>query len=99
MKKIALGLILVLLWGGNAFAECVQGNCTNGKGTLTYVDGSVYVGEFKDNKIHGQGVFTSKSGSRYQGEYKHGKMDGQGTYTYPNGKKITGTWVDDSPVQ
>jgi len=59
----------------------------------------VYIGEFKDNKIHGQGVFTSKSGSRYQGEYKHGKMDGQGTYTYPNGKKITGTWVNDSPVQ
>ena len=46
MKRIALGLILALLWGGNAFAECVQGNCENGQGTRIFPIGDKYVGEF-----------------------------------------------------
>ena len=51
MKPLLTFLTLFLMLGVNAYAACIQGNCTNGKGTLTYVDGSVYVGEFKDNKI------------------------------------------------
>jgi hypothetical protein len=31
MRKIVLGLVLALLWGANAYAECVQGNCVNGQ--------------------------------------------------------------------
>ena len=58
MKKIVLGLVLALLLSGNAYAECIQGNCVNGQGTLTFSDGSKYVGEFKEGKSHGQGTRT-----------------------------------------
>ena len=37
----------------------VYKNWTNCEGTLTYNDGSKYVGEFKDGKPHGQGTATS----------------------------------------
>ena len=44
----------------------------HGQGTVTYPDGSKYVGEFKDGVYHGQGTFTSPDGSKYYSEYKDG---------------------------
>lgn len=29
----------------------------NGKGQLTFVDGAVYKGMFKDNEMHGYGIY------------------------------------------
>ena len=48
----------------------------NGLGSLTYPDGSKYVGEWKDDKYHGQGTWFGKGewkGQKYVGEYKDGK--------------------------
>ena len=45
-------------------------------GTLTYKDGSKYVGEFKDGKFSGQGTFTYKDGTTYFGEFIEGKSNG-----------------------
>jgi hypothetical protein len=56
MKKLIFTIVLCLLLGGNAYAECVQGNCRDGKGTFTFASGSKYVGEHKDGKHHGQGT-------------------------------------------
>jgi len=94
MKKIVLGLILALLWGGNAYAECIQGNCVNGLGTYIWPSGHTYVGEWKDGKKHGQGTFTDVSEDKYVGEWKDGKRDGQGTATRANGYKYVGQWKD-----
>ena len=58
MKKLISILVLGLLLGGNAYAECVQGNCVNGQGTFTFPNGAKHVGEFKEGKSHGQGART-----------------------------------------
>ena len=73
MQKIVLGLVLALLLSGNAYAECVQGNCKNGQGTATRANGDKYVGELKNTKRHGQGTLTYANGDKYVGEWKDGK--------------------------
>ena len=45
----------------------------HGQGTLTYLNGEKYVGEFEDGKKHGQGTYTFSDGRKYVGEFKDGK--------------------------
>lgn len=42
------------------------------KGVVTYSDGSVYRGQWKDGEKHGFGNYTYNSGSRYVGDYREG---------------------------
>ena len=52
------------------------------EGTVTYSDGTKYVGEFKDDKRHGQGTYTTAGEDlKYVGEWKDEKEHGPGTYT------------------
>jgi hypothetical protein len=104
MKKILSIIILSLLIGGNAYAECIKGDCTNGNGTFIHkfkvYDGSIaekkYVGEFKNGKRNGQGTETDPYyGFIYVGEFKDDKKDGQGTISYPGVKKYVGGWKND----
>ena len=58
-----------------------ENDMSHGQGTITYADGSKYVGEWKDSYEHGLGTYTNADGSKYVGEYKNGKRHGQGTWT------------------
>ncbi len=55
MKKFLAILVLVLLMGGNAYANAhgkrIKGDCINGQGTYTFASGDKYVGEFKDGEF------------------------------------------------
>ena len=103
MKNIFLKICLVTfaLFGvvGSGLAsnlpDCIDVIKHQCVGTLTYSDGSTYVGEFKNNKPSGQGAITWSSGYKYVGEFKDGKKSGQGTYTYPNGATYVGEWEVD----
>ena len=44
----------------------------HGNGTLKFPNGSVYVGDFRQNTITGHGVMTYWNGDCYEGEWKHG---------------------------
>jgi len=96
MKKLSLYVFLILMFCNVGFAECIEGDCTNGQGTLTWSDGSKYVGEWKDGKHHGQGTLTFASGEfagdKYVGEFIDGKRHGQGTYTQADGTVDKGIW-------
>ena len=48
----------------------------NGQGTVTYSDGCIYVGEYKDGERHGQGTLTLPDGTKYVGEWKDGELVG-----------------------
>ena len=40
-----------------------------GFGTYHYPDGSIYEGEWKDDKHHGKGILSFANGTRYEGEW------------------------------
>ena len=66
----------------------------HGQGILTYEDGAVYEGKWKDGKKHGEGILTCQSGEKYKGKWKDDKMDGEGILTYADGNVYKGEWKD-----
>jgi hypothetical protein len=52
----------------------------NGFGRMTYRDGTVYEGEFKDNAIDGKGKYTTKA-HQWDGTWKEGYLEGEGKQT------------------
>ena len=49
---------------------------------MTFANGNVYQGEFKDGEAHGQGTPTSEDGKiLYEGNWDNGKRHGQGKTT------------------
>ena len=59
MKKLLGIVVLGLLLSGNAYAECIKGDCINGQGAFNLANGYSYVGEFKDGKQNGQGTLCT----------------------------------------
>ena len=98
MKKLLF--IILILFAGNAMASSLP-NCPSDQlkryhncfGTITTDDGSIYVGEWKDNNMHGQGTYTTNE-YKYLGEYKEGKKHGQGTFTTSTGNKYVGEYKE-----
>ena len=66
------------------------GDCINGQGTLTYSDGTLYQGSFKNHKKHGQGTITTPNGNKYSGEWQNDIKQGQGNLILSDGKKYIG---------
>ena len=58
MKKLLGFIVLSLLCFSNVYAECKEGNCSNGTGTMVWPNGDQYVGEWKDGKILGVGSLS-----------------------------------------
>jgi hypothetical protein len=79
-------------------AQCVTGDCKNGKGTFVYPSGAKYTGDFKNGEINGVGVCYYTDNSKYSGEWKRRYPDGRGTKTYSDGTKRTGLWSKGKPV-
>jgi hypothetical protein len=72
----------------------MEDNCVNGRGSITFYDGSRYVGEFKDGELHGQGTVTFPDGSKYSGEFWRGEINGQGAMTFSNDSEYVGEFKD-----
>ena len=49
---IALSVIHIMLLTF-AHSDCISGKCKNGQGTYVWPDDTIYVGEWKNNKMHG----------------------------------------------
>jgi len=66
----------------------------NGLGKMTFPNGDVYFGEWKDNKMDGEGTYTySKTKDVYSGSWLAGIKSGTGCYEYGEDKsKLSGTW-------
>jgi hypothetical protein len=61
----------------------------------TWSDGSVYDGEWVDNKITGQGVYSWEDGRKYTGEWLQNNMNGFGLYIWLDGRKYEGNYLQD----
>ncbi len=62
--------------------------------SVTYKDGSRYVGELKDGDPHGFGFMTFADGGTYEGEWRNGDVHGQGKSVEPDGYVYVGSYVD-----
>ena len=97
MSTIFKVLIFILIFTTNVLANCIEGDCEDGQGTMILND-KKYVGGFKDGKRHGQGTSTYIKGEfkgvSYIGIFKNDKPHGQGTVTYASGDKYVGEFKD-----
>lgn len=94
MKNLSL-LLFFFGISSSIHAQCVAGNCLDGYGTWKWESGSVYTGEFKDNKPNGYGHYTFSNGDTYTGEWKNNERHGYGVYNYSNKegyKSYAGEW-------
>lgn len=70
-------LIFFLLISKIAVAQCLSGDCQNGKGTYDF-GFAVYEGEFKNGKPNGTGAMDYGSGEKFEGNFTNGLEDGDG---------------------
>ena len=63
----------------------------HGHGKYVWNDGSMYEGQWCENKINGSGIYVWPDGRKYMGEWYQGKQHGRGTYI-KEGKKREGIW-------
>lgn len=82
--------------------ERFEGIVVNGKfegfGKYDFADGSVYVGEFKNNLRNGLGTFKFCDGRTYKGYWLNGVMHGKGCMVN-EGIQIYGIWVKNEMIQ
>ncbi|AJF97527.1 Morn repeat protein [Pandoravirus inopinatum] len=64
----------------------------HGYGHALWEDGSVYDGEWRDDRPHGRGWYVWPGGVRYDGTWKGGEMHGRGAITYTDGHTYAGRW-------
>jgi hypothetical protein len=54
--------------------RCIKGNCVHGQGIQIYVDGSKYIGQFKNGLSEGQGQLIFPNGEKYVGNFRNDKF-------------------------
>ncbi|KAL9180044.1 hypothetical protein ACHAXT_008014 [Thalassiosira profunda] len=67
-----------------------------GRGTISFHDGTEYAGQWKRNRFHGEGTRRFNNGNVYTGNYVTGKRQGQGRCYFANGDMYVGDWKDDT---
>jgi hypothetical protein len=60
----------------------------------TYPDGTIYIGEFLNNRNHGFGTITYTNGKTYEGSWVKGVFEGSGIAKYSNGYVYEGEFLD-----
>ena len=95
MKNILL-LITFFAFSGivNVNAQCITGNCFEGRGTFRYENGDEYDGLWLGGLPHGQGKYSWKNGDFYRGNWSDGVMEGRGFLQFSNGDKYVGQWKE-----
>lgn len=90
MTYYQLFIGLFLLAATNMQANCVQGNCINGKGVRISEKGDKWEGKFVNAKLNGPGIWRSQSGDLYEGQFVDGKMQGKGRLKFQTGDVYIG---------
>lgn len=84
-------VLVILMLTSQLYAECISGNCRNGRGTYIWTNGDRYIGWWVDNKPNGHGTFYGVNGNYYVGNFYNGLPHGLGLGRY-NGKDVYGWW-------
>jgi hypothetical protein len=63
---------------------------------MLFPDGSVYDGQWENDKMHGRGIFISSNRDKYEGTFVYGLKEGHGIMQYINGNVYNGQWKNDT---
>lgn len=73
-------------------AQCIDGDCQNGRGTYQFENGNKYQGDFRKGLMHGRGLIVFGNGNRYNGDWSSGLREGLGIYTFITGNVYSGAF-------
>lgn len=97
MMKNILNCLLVFtiaLFPFSVQADCLSGDCKNGKGKAIYYDTEntsfTYEGNFVNGQWQGEGLIIIPNKSTYKGTFKNGEVTGKGEIVYADGNKYVG---------
>ena len=94
MRNVIISVVAALLFYAiPGFSQCIQGDCNNGEGMFSYLDGSQYEGAFADGKTNGYGIWCFPSGDKYVGYFKNDFQHGRGIVYHLNGTSTQGEWI------
>jgi hypothetical protein len=86
-----------LTWiNGDKYVGKFKDGYIEGRGTISFHDGTEYSGQWKKNKFHGEGTRRFQNGNVYNGNYTDGKRQGQGKCYFANGDMYVGDWKNDT---
>ena len=63
-------------------------------GIESWKDGTIYMGDFKNNKKHGIGIYRWNDGTIYYGEWKNNNMDGYCYIKYADDRRYEGQMMN-----
>lgn len=89
-----LGLCLSIVFTACLPAFLCGCNLQDRQGEFRSLDGSKYVGQFRDGQPNGRGTITYTDGSKYVGEVRDGTPDGHGVFARADGWKCIGEFRD-----
>ena len=93
MNMVKVFVSLLLLCPIVADAQCVRGDCKNGKGEMHFRNGAKYAGDFLNGMAHGIGILIGSKGTIYKGQWIRNYQTGKGMKQYPDGSKYKGEFV------
>ena len=73
-------------------AQCLEGDCQNGRGVYQFDNGNKYTGDFHKGLMNGKGTVYFANGNRYTGDWVTGIREGIGIYYFSNGNVYTGAF-------
>jgi hypothetical protein len=86
--KNTLNLIILTLLSFTIQAQCIKGDCNNGRGKYEINADKTFTGDFKNSKPHGKGRIDFSNGMVVKGFWKAGLQDGKCIVESPNGSKL-----------
>ncbi|GLR18580.1 caspase family protein [Portibacter lacus] len=90
MNRVYLILAITSLCAISLSAQCIKGNCSNGKGTYIFNSGSKFTGNFKNGRIHEYGTLYFSDGRIYKGQWSSQRRHGKGVMKYKDGSIYAG---------